>query len=65
MNTVTLLRQRYIQTHKLVIAHMNALVEICNPTNSSSALQLFYDSMKVMHEASPHLNSYEIHMVLC
>jgi len=45
-HSVTLLRQRYGQTHKLVIAHMNALVEMCNPTNSSSALQFFYDSVE-------------------
>ena len=45
-HSVTLLWQRYGQTHKLIIAYMNALVEMCNPTNSSSALQLFYDSVE-------------------
>ena len=31
---------------KLVNAHMNALLEMHDPTNSSSALQLFYDSVE-------------------
>ena len=45
-HSVTLLQQRYGQPHKLVNAHMNALLEIHNPMNSSSALQLFYDSVE-------------------
>ena len=45
-HSVTLLRQRYGQPHKLISAHMNALLEMHIPTNSSSALQLFYDSIE-------------------
>ena len=45
-HSVTLLQQRYGQPHKLIKAHMNALIEIPNPTNSASALQLFYDSIE-------------------
>ena len=45
-HSVTLLRQRYGQPHKLVNAHMNALLEMPIPTNSSPALQLFYDSIE-------------------
>ena len=45
-HSVTLLRQRYGQPHKLINAHMNALIEIPNPANTASALQLFYDSIE-------------------
>ena len=45
-HSVTLLQQRYGQPYKLVNDHMNALLEMHNPTNSSSALQLFYDSVE-------------------
>ena len=45
-HSVTLLRQRYGQPHKLINAHMNALLELSNPANSSSDLQLFYDSIE-------------------
>ena len=37
-HSVILLQQRYGQPHKLVNAHMNALLEMHNPMNSSSAL---------------------------
>ena len=45
-HSVTLLRQRYGQPHKLINAHMNALLEMHTPTTSPSALQLFYDSIE-------------------
>ena len=45
-HSVTLLRQRYGQPHKLVNAHMNVFIEVTSPTNSASALQLFYNSIE-------------------
>lgn len=37
-HSITLLRQRYGQPHKLINAHMNALLEMHTPTTSPSAL---------------------------
>jgi len=41
-HSVQLLRERYGEQHKLVDAHMQAL--IVSPSNTLSSLQLFYDS---------------------
>jgi len=42
----SVMRQCYGQPCKLINAHMNALIEMHNPTNSSSVLQLFYDTVE-------------------
>lgn len=45
-HAIELLTQRYGQSHKIVHAHMQALLEINSPNNSLSSLQLFYDSVE-------------------
>ena len=45
-HAMALLTQRYGQSHKIVHAHMQALLEINTPTNSLSSLQLFYDTIE-------------------
>ncbi len=45
-HSVALLRERYGQPHKLVNAHMQALLDLTSPTNSLVALQLFHDSVE-------------------
>ena len=41
-----LLKERYGETHKLVDAHMQALIGLSNPSNTLTALQLFHDSIE-------------------
>ena len=41
-HAMVLLRERYGQSHKIVHAHMQALLEINTPTNFLLSLQLFY-----------------------
>ena len=43
-HSVTLLTERYGQTHKLVQAHMQALLDLPSPNNSLTSLKLFRDS---------------------
>ena len=45
-HSVTLLKARYGEPHKLIDAHMQALIELSNPSNTLPALQLFYDSIE-------------------
>ena len=45
-DSVTLLQDRYGQPHKLISAHVNALIDMSGPTNSLDLLQLFYDAIK-------------------
>ena len=45
-HAMALLTERYGQSHKIVHAHMQALLEITTPTNSLSSLQLFYDTIE-------------------
>ena len=45
-HSVTLLKERYGEPHKLVDAHMQALIELNCPTNTLASLQLFYDSVE-------------------
>ena len=45
-HAMALLTERYVQSHKIVHAHMQALLEINTPTNSLSSLQLFYDTIE-------------------
>ena len=47
-HSVALLKERYgdSDTHKLTEAHMQALVELKNSSNTLSSLQLFYDSVE-------------------
>ena len=52
-HSIALLRERYGQTHKLVQAHMQALVDLPSPNNSLASLQLFHDSTEShMHSLS-------------
>ncbi|XP_065902524.1 uncharacterized protein [Dysidea avara] len=46
-DAITLLTRKYGQPHKIVQAHMQALIEIASPTNSLSSLQLFYDTIEM------------------
>ena len=43
---ISLLHDRYAQPHKLVSAHMKALLEMPSPTNSLASLRIFYDSVE-------------------
>ena len=45
-HSVTLLKERYGEPHKLIDAHMQALIELKCPSNTLSALQVFYDSVE-------------------
>jgi len=46
-DTISLLTKKYGQPHKIVQAHMQALIEIASPTNSLSSVQLFYDTIEL------------------
>ena len=45
-HSIALLTQRYGQPHKLIQAHMQALLDLPSPNNSLASLQLFHDSTK-------------------
>ena len=45
-HAVSLLQERFGQSHKIVNAHMQALLDIPKPTNSLSSLRLFHDSVE-------------------
>ena len=45
-HSVILLKERYGETHKLIDAHMQALIGLSNPSNTLTALQLFHDSVE-------------------
>ena len=45
-HSITLLRERFRQPYKLINAHMQALLNLCDVTNSLSSLQSFYDTVK-------------------
>ena len=45
-HSVVLLRQRFGQSYKLVNAHMQALLNLPNPSNNHSSLQIFYDTIE-------------------
>ena len=44
--SITLLRERFGQPYKLINAHMQALLNLSNATNSLSSLQSFYDTVE-------------------
>ena len=44
--SVELLRSRFTQPHKLVNAHMQALIDLPSPSNSLTSLQQFHDSIE-------------------
>ena len=43
---MVLLKERYGQPQKLIIAHMQALLDLPNPSNTLSSLQSFYDAIE-------------------
>ena len=45
-HAVTILQDRFGQTHKLVAAHMQALLEIPNPTNTLTSLRMFHNTIE-------------------
>ena len=45
-NAMSLLTERLGQPHKIINAHMQALLDIANPASSLSSLQLFYDTIE-------------------
>ena len=45
-NSITLLRERFGQSYKLINAHMQALLNFTNATNTLSSLQSFYDTVE-------------------
>ena len=45
-HAVTILQDRFGQTHKLMAAHMQALLEVPNPTNTLISLRTFHDTFE-------------------
>ena len=45
-HSIALLKARFGQPHKLVHAHMQALLDLPNPTDTLSSLETFYDVME-------------------
>jgi len=45
-HAITPLQERYGQHHKIVNAHMQALLEMSSPSNSLSSLRIFYDTVE-------------------
>ena len=45
-HSITLLRERFGQPYKLINAHMQALLNLTNVTNTLSSLQLFHDTVE-------------------
>ncbi|XP_065885751.1 serine-rich adhesin for platelets-like [Dysidea avara] len=43
LHAVTILQDRFGQTHKLVAAHMQALLEVASPSNTLTSLRTFHD----------------------
>ena len=46
LHAVTILQDRFGQTHKLVAAHMRALLEIPAPSNALNSLRMFHDTIE-------------------
>lgn len=46
VHSVTLLRERFGQQHKLIDAHMEALLNVPAPSNNLTSLQSFYDTIQ-------------------
>ena len=46
VHSIALLEDRYAQPHKLVNAHMKALLEMPSPTSNLASLRIFYDSVE-------------------
>ena len=46
IDSVALLKDRYGQPHKLINAHMKALIDLSGPNSSLNSLQLFYDAIE-------------------
>ena len=44
-SAMSLLTERFGQPHKIINAHMQAILDIANPISSLSSLQLFYDTL--------------------
>ena len=45
-HSIALLQSRFGQPHKLVNAHMKALLDMPSPTNNLASLRMFYDSVE-------------------
>ena len=45
-NAMSLLTERFGQPHKIINAHMQALLDVASPVNSLSSLKLFYDTIE-------------------
>ena len=58
-HSIALLEERYAQPHKLVNAHMKALLEMPSPTNSLASLRIFYDSVESHIRGLPSLGKSE------
>ena len=62
-HSVALLKDRYGQQQKLITAHMQALLELPNPSNTLSSLQSFHDTIERHAYAKP-CYSRKIHRFL-
>ena len=45
-HSVSLLRDRYGQPHKIISAHVQALLELSRPTNKLESLRQFHDTVE-------------------
>ena len=43
---IKIIEERFGQTHKFTNAHMQALLDLPNPTESAANLRMFYDRME-------------------
>ena len=46
LHAVTILQDRFGQPHKVIAAHMRALLEIAKPTNNLTSLRAFHDTIE-------------------
>ena len=57
-HSVVLLKEHYSQLQKPITAHMQALLEIPNPSNTLSSLQSFYDATERNVQSLSTLGKY-------
>lgn len=58
-HSVTLLKDRYGQPQKLITAHMQALLDLPNPSNTLSSLQSFHDAIERHMRSLSTLGKYK------
>ena len=62
-HVITILQDRYGQHHKIVNAHMQALLEMPSSLNNFASLHTFYDTVESHIWGLSHLANQNIYMV--